>query len=108
FFFIALAPTSNLIIIIGSIKAERFLYLPCVALAGLLAAAIYAIQQRPGLSQHALQVASGAVTLVCLALAVRTYARNLDWKDDLSLWSSAVEVVPGSAKAHYNLARVLE
>ncbi len=39
---------------------------------------------------------------------LRTYARNLDWKDDLSLWSSAVETVPGSAKAHYNLAKALE
>ncbi|MEI4861632.1 hypothetical protein Q8G41_29015, partial [Klebsiella pneumoniae] len=36
FFFIALIPTSNLIILIGSIMAERFMYLPAVGLAGLL------------------------------------------------------------------------
>ena len=34
FFFVALSPTSNLIILIGSIMAERFLYLPSVGLAG--------------------------------------------------------------------------
>ncbi len=100
FFFIALAPTSNVIVVIGSIMAERFLYLPSVGLAGLAAAAICALGQR--------RMLWAAVALPCFALAARTYARNLDWKDDLSLWSSAVEAVPGSAKAHYNLAKALE
>ncbi len=108
FFFIALAPTSNLIILIGSIMAERFLYLPCMGLAGLVAAAIYVLGQRSALRPRALRMAWAAVALACLALAARTYARNLDWKDDLSLWGSAVDAVPGSAKAHYNLAKALE
>lgn len=108
FFFIALAPTSNLIVMIGSMMAERFLYLPCVGLAGLVAAAIHSLRQRSALRPRALPMASAAVAVACFALAVRTYARNLDWKDDFSLWSSAVETVPGSAKAHYNLAKALE
>ena len=108
FFFIALAPTSNLVIMIGSIMAERFLYLPCVGLAGLAAAAIYALGQRSLLRPRALRMAWAGVTVACFALAARTYARNLDWKDDFSLWSSAVDAVPGSAKAHYNLAKALE
>ncbi len=108
FFCVALAPTSNLIVIIGSIMAERFLYLPSVGLAGLVAAAIYALRQRDGPRPRALTLAWAVVAVACFALAARTYARNLDWKDDLSLWSSAVETVPGSAKAHYNLAKTLE
>jgi protein O-mannosyl-transferase len=108
FFFIAVAPTANLLIIIGSIMAERFLYLPCVGLAGLVAAAIYALGQRSSLRPRALRMAWTAVALPCFALAARTYARNLDWKDELTLWSSAVDAVPSSAKAHYNLARTLE
>jgi len=47
-------------------------------------------------------IALGLLTLVC---AARTYARNLDWLDDLSLWTSAVDVCPESAKAHNNLGR---
>ena len=41
FFFVALSPTSNLIVLIGSIMAERFLYLPSVGLAGCVVAAVY-------------------------------------------------------------------
>ena len=46
FFFVALSPTSNLIVLIGSIMAERFLYLPSVGLAGCVVAAVYALGQR--------------------------------------------------------------
>ena len=34
FFFIALAPTSNLFILIGSAMSERFMYLPAIGLTG--------------------------------------------------------------------------
>src|SRR5207244_3183825 len=102
FFFIAILPTSNLIILIGSIMAERFLYLPSVGLAGCVVAAIHLLGQRRSIRQ------AWAVTgLVCLALAARTYARNMDWQDERSLWSSAVDVCPESARPHYNLGAAL-
>ena len=37
FFFLALAPTANLAILVGTIMAERFLYLPSIGFAGCLA-----------------------------------------------------------------------
>ena len=40
-------------------------------------------------------------------LAVRTYARNIDWLDDLSLWTSAAKVCPASYKTHLHLATAL-
>jgi cytochrome c553 len=43
FFFVAISPTSNLLVFIGSIMAERFLYLPSVGLAGCVVAAGYAL-----------------------------------------------------------------
>jgi len=106
FFFVAISPTSNLIVFVGSIMAERFLYLPSVGLAGCVVAAIYALGQTPLRPQTA-RAACAALWLVCLTLAARTYVRNQDWKDELSLWTSAVTVSPGSAKAHYNLANTL-
>ena len=109
FFFVALSPTSNLIVLIGSIMAERFLYLPSVGLAGCVVAAIYALGQRRFLKRPAAaRVAWAALGLVCLAFTARTYARNFDWQDDRSLWTSAVDVCPGSARPHYNLAIELE
>jgi len=107
FFFVALAPTSNLAILIGSIMAERFVYLPSIGLTGCVVAAIYAlsrqISRRRVLAMRAAWIALG---ILCLACAVRTYARNFDWLDERSLWTSAVDVCPGSAKAHNNLANV--
>jgi tetratricopeptide (TPR) repeat protein len=113
FFFVALSPTSNLIVLIGSIMAERFLYLPSVGLAGCVVAAIHALGQRrllnrPGVAQGAARVAWAALGLVCLAFTARTYARNFDWQDNRSLWTSAVDVCPGSARPHYNLGVELE
>ena len=113
FFFVALSPTSNLIMLIGSIMAERFLYLPSVGLAGCAVAAIHALGQRrllnrPGVAQGAAHVAWAALVLVCLAFTARTYARNFDWQDDRSLWTSAVDVCPESARPHYNLGIQLE
>src|SRR5262249_46235463 len=37
----------------------------------------------------------------------RTWTRNADWKDDVTLWSRAVEAVPTSAKAHLALGEAL-
>jgi tetratricopeptide (TPR) repeat protein len=108
FFFVALSPASNLIVLIGSIMAERFLYLPSVGLAGSVVAAVYALGQQHWLKRPAAkQVAWAALGLVSVALTARTYARNFDWQDDRSLWTSAVNVRPGSARPHYNLAREL-
>jgi hypothetical protein len=49
--------------------------------------------------------------LVCVALiaalAGRTWARNSDWKDDLSIATASVEASPGSFKTHDLLANVL-
>jgi tetratricopeptide (TPR) repeat protein len=37
---------------------------------------------------------------------VRTYARNLDWADDETLWKQAVEASPDSFKTHLGLAEI--
>jgi len=109
FFFVALLPTSNLVVLIGSIMAERFLYLPSVGLAGCVVAALHALGQRRFFRRPAVaRAAWAALGLACLAFAARTYARNFDWRDDRSLWASAVDVCPESARPHYNLGMELE
>jgi len=104
FFFVAFAPTG----IAVPIMAERFMYLPSIGLAGCLVAGIYALGRRLSPRWPASpRVAWIAMGIACLALAMRTHARNFDWRDDLSLWSSAVEVVPASALAHMSLGNAL-
>jgi tetratricopeptide (TPR) repeat protein len=101
FFFAMLAPTSNLLIPIGTIMAERFLYLPAAA-----AAAFAVLAWRAAARRHARIESFGPVLLVllCGVFAVRTWARNSDWSNEVSLWSSAAEAAPNSFKAHANLA----
>ena len=108
FFIVALAPTSNVMILIGSIMAERFMYLPAVGLAGCLVASVSLVGARlfPK-TQAADKLAWAALGAVLAALGVRTYARNFDWRDERSLWSSAVRVYPQSARPHYNLGNAL-
>jgi tetratricopeptide (TPR) repeat protein len=102
FFFIPLALTANLAFPIGTIKAERLLYLPsvgwCLAAGWLLAAL-------------AVQRTRGAQILLAAALllfALRTAVRNADWRDELTLYAATVASAPSSAKAHHNYAVALE
>ncbi len=107
-FFIALFPASNLAIRIGSIMAERLVYLPSVGLAGCIVAGFCALGRRWSPRWPSLKLAGWiALAVVCLACAARTYARNLDWYDEQSLWTSAVHVCPESAKARCNLGEAL-
>lgn len=94
---VPLAVTANVFFPIGTIKAERLLYLPsvgwCLAFGWLAAAAA---RQHRG-------VAVSAVAMLVLGFASRTWARNPDWSDNFALFSAAVASEPNSAKAHYNL-----
>jgi tetratricopeptide (TPR) repeat protein len=101
-FFATLAPTCNLLLPIGTIMAERFFYLPALALAGCVAISLAAASRR--LPARATPALLGAI---CAALAVRTYARNLDWATERTLMTSAAEAAPGSFKPHSSLAETL-
>ena len=98
FFFATLAPTSNLVILIGTIMAERFLYLPSIGFAGCLVVIVYAVCRRFPVA------APAALALVSVAFAARTFTRNFDWFDDRSLWTSAAQACPASYKTHTGLA----
>ncbi len=64
--------------------ADRFSYLPCVALAVLIGAAL---DRGPALRALALAWIA--------ALGAASWARCAAWKDPLSLWSAAAEAEPG-------------
>ena len=105
FFFIMMLPTSNLAVTIGSIMAERFLYLPSIGFCAAAALFLCAITKkavsftRPETQSRALL--SWTLPMIVISpLGVRTFLRNADWRDDLSLWKGAVAAAPGSFKAH--------
>jgi tetratricopeptide (TPR) repeat protein len=85
------------VLMIGTPMAERLLYLPAIAFAGCAVAAVSAVPRR---------AATAILAVAGLALGARTWARNLDWKDERTLWTSAAAASPGSYKTHLTLAAV--
>lgn len=103
FAFVTLIPASNLIILIGSIMAERFLYLPAIGFAACLALAVFAICRHLG-------KAALAPIVLCLILAaygVRTWRRNPDWQSNMSQMTAGVITSPDSSQSHFGLATEL-
>jgi tetratricopeptide (TPR) repeat protein len=101
--FVTFLPTSNLLFPIGTIMAERFLYLPSIGLAVCVVVALYAAGRRTGLDR----LAPVALCLIVAAFAARTWARNTDWRDEVSLMTAAAETSPHSYKSHRALAEAL-
>ena len=104
FAFLNLLPAANLLFPIGTIMAERLLYLPLV---GLVAAAVIAIDAASGRFRMPRGAAIALVCLIASAFVIRTWLRNLDWKDDLAMATASVETSPGSFKVHRLLAAAL-
>lgn len=83
----------------ATVLAERFFHVPAVGLWLVAADAAERLASR-GFPRWA-----GSVLAACtlVALAGRTVVRNLDWRDDLALASSAAEVDPRSSAAWFNV-----
>ena len=108
FLFAAIAPTANVLLLIGTIMAERLLYLPSIAFAGLTAWAGWKLYRLAQPRWPAARLAAPALlAIACLALAGRTFARNLDWYDEGTLWKSAERICPESYRPHQHVANWL-
>jgi hypothetical protein len=103
FGFLNLLPASNLLFPIGTIMAERLLYLPLV---GWLACIVIEIDSTLGRTRCA-RLAPVLLGLIAAGFAIRTSVRNLDWKDDLTMAAAGVRTSPGSFKVHRLLAASL-
>jgi tetratricopeptide (TPR) repeat protein len=95
--------SSNLLIRIGTICAERLLYLPSAGFVLATAAGLGLLWERPRLAPWA----TVFLLLAVMGGAARTWIRNRDWRDEHALWASAVRIVPASAKAQTEYGRVL-
>jgi protein O-mannosyl-transferase len=122
FGFLCFLPASNLIFVCGTIMAERLMYLPMIGFAGCAVVAIYSVARRlaPQLrgkhgtgfhssftSQTVVMLALPTVCVLVFLYGARTFVRNFDWRDDITLWTSAIRVCPDSFKTHKSLAYAL-
>ncbi len=102
FFLATWVVTSNLFVPIGTIQADRVLYLP---LLGLLVAAIAMLARLPWRRMPS-YVPAAVVALAVLGFGAGSVLRAGDWKDERSLFESTVRTVPRCVKARVNLAGV--
>lgn len=100
FAFLALLPVSNLLILIGSIMADRFLYLPALGLVACVVIAVYAIGDRLKIRAFAPIV----LGIFIISLGIRTWTRNLAWHDNSTLLEAGVRDTPNSFASHFGLA----
>lgn len=98
FFLVALSPVSNLLFTIGSLMAERFLYLPSFGIFGCVVAAILWVAGKTGARAPA--VIAGCCTVLCATLAARTWDRNRDWADYPRLLAHDALSAPNSYLTH--------
>lgn len=120
FALLTFALASNLPVVIGTIMAERLLYLPSAGLI-LVAVASCASWRQPFPAAVGQQPGTGPVPrtkapagprivallllgVVVLAMGVRTWVRNGDYRSDLALFTAALRTSPESPKVRLNLA----
>jgi protein O-mannosyl-transferase len=87
---------SNLLVPVGSIFAERFLYLPVAGLCLLVSLPL----ARLGVKARAAAVAAVAV------FGIAMFARSLDWKDDATIFAATARNNPKSPRAPYWLGKL--
>lgn len=91
-FFITIFPVSNILLTIGVGKAERILYLPSAGFCLVIGALFAMVEKR--IRKSWLLVL--ALIPVLLLFSIRTYVRNLDWKDNMTLALATLKVSPTS------------
>lgn len=99
FVLLTYALASNLIVVIGTIFAERLFYLPSAGVLFLLA------HGGVRLARHRRSFLRPVVAVLALALlagGIRTWARNTDWRDEPTLFLRGVETQPLSPKMQAN------
>lgn len=94
-------PVSNLAVPIGTVMAERFLFVPS---AGFL---IAAVPSAGALAARWRGAGPVLLATAAVAFAGMTWLRNQDWSDGLLLWRRAAEVSPWSAQALRNYGQHL-
>jgi hypothetical protein len=90
-------PHSNIPVLLPTVRAERFWYLPVVGLALMLGpACAWILSKAPG------RAAATGLALFFGFQALQARLHALDYSDDLSFWRATKNAVPLSAKAHLN------
>jgi len=98
FYFLSMSITSNLLVEIGATMGERFLFIPslafCIAVVFLIAWVAKVDLRTINLTNST--ALTFTVFIISLLYGIKTVARNEDWKNNFTLFTSGVETTPNS------------
>lgn len=102
-------PQSNIPVILPTVRAERFWYVPLLGAAILVGCAFMGIWRGSFRASNRRWVTVAAVTSIAYFgfQAGRARAHALDYRNDLVFWRETAKAVPNSAKAHLNYGVML-
>ena len=93
---------------IGTIFAERLFHMPaCGLVIAVVAAADRILGGGAGAAPAARRIAFGVALAAVAALGARSFVRVGDWRDELTLYTKALEVVPESARVQATVGQGL-
>jgi tetratricopeptide (TPR) repeat protein len=95
---ILFVPTSNFILPIGTIMAERLVYSPSLFFCLLLGYGLWSVSRS--------RLAWFTMCVILVFYSGLTLARNRTWSQEDIFFETQVQSAPASAKAHYNLGRI--
>ncbi len=108
FFLATMSLVSNIFFLIEATMAERFLYMPSLGFCVAIGALFYALfNPKPTPKNYSFQktISSQPLALtfliVCALFSMRTFARNMDWKNNITLLAKDVKTSPNSARIRY-------
>ena len=91
---------------VGDIVHDRYLYLPSVGFALLIALVIRALANRQADRQRTILPAALA-TIVCVTFAALTVVQQMQWASDILLYTRGLESAPANLTVRDNLASAL-
>jgi tetratricopeptide (TPR) repeat protein len=116
FYLITFSVTSNLVVKIGATLGERFMFIPSLGFAIAFVFLLIKLlklnesadnKSAHSISQPAAKLLTGVVLIVVIAYSAKTYTRNFDWKNNLTLFRADIDATPNSARTHFSLAATL-
>lgn len=116
YFLITISVVSNIFILIGTCYGERLLFSPSLGYCLFAGALIQKVSQSKTLEIPSASLLSffsfyakslSLVGVIILLFSVKTISRNVEWKDNLTLFSSDAVTATNSARIHYYLGNHL-
>ena len=106
FYFLSMFIVSNLVLDIGVLMAERFLYQASFGVCIAVVVAGNELLKKLNFKNISQKFTTASIVIVAVVLlsGFQTIQRNSEWKNDMTLWPADVKKVPNSARAQNGCA----